>query len=37
MGDNNSFIKNVTYIETILSRRNLQMLYKPYGLLNIEL
>lgn len=37
MGDNNSFIKNVTFIETILSQRNLQMLYKPYGLLNIEL
>lgn len=36
MGDNNSFIKNVTFIETILSKRNLQLLYKPYGLLNIE-
>lgn len=36
-GDNNSFIKNVTFIETILSQRNLQMLYKPYGSLNKEL
>ena len=37
MGDNNSFIKNVTFIETILSQRNLQMFYKPYSLLNIDL